>query len=68
MESCLELVEWTKEGERFVSHKVKPDTKCPECGKGWKEGATYGHSICCGCPTCGWSNCVDIIAFQGGLV
>ena len=37
---------------------VEPDTVCPECGMPWKEGAEYGHKICCGCPTCGYSMCV----------
>ena len=34
---------------------VEPDTTCPECGKPWKEGASYGHNYCCGCVTCGYS-------------
>ena len=37
---------------------VEPNTKCPVCGKPWKEGAFYAHRYCCGCPTCGYSMCV----------
>ena len=37
---------------------VEPDTTCPKCGKPWKEGADYGHTICCGCVVCGWSDTI----------
>lgn len=37
---------------------VEPDTLCPKCGRPWKEGADYGHTICCGCFVCGYSTCM----------
>ena len=47
---------------------VEPDTKCPECGRPWKKGASYGHKVCCGCPTCGFSTSlltIDKSIFEG---
>lgn len=40
---------------RIDGMEVEPDIVCPECGKPWKQGASYGHNYCCGCPTCGYS-------------
>lgn len=43
---------------RIDGMEVEPDIVCFECGKPWKKGASYGHNYCCGCTTCGYSNCV----------
>jgi len=49
---------------------VEPDTKCPKCGRPWKEEASYGHNICCGCSTCGFSMSLFAIddLLLGGLI
>jgi len=54
----MKLTNWT------TGEVAEPDTICPKCGKPWKEGYDYGHAICCGCSTCGWSDTVIDIEYH----
>lgn len=64
----IQVEDYMRQTLRIDGLEVDPDCECPECGKPWKKGASYGHQICCGCPVCGYSKtCFDGEIYAGSL-